>query len=621
MGMPFEHSLPTSTQQPKPDAISVPMPDAFGMAAYHLRTSAQKIDQLTAANEVLDESRAYLKVALSAAQEKIDELTVAKQQLEARASAAEAAAVSLFTAKQAVESELASARVELQQKPSSSEPPPKKKIDRQPALKADRVCSAGAPAKDLEADYSTADSTKWIFSTSTFNGASTFSSINKEKVSGKISEGAAAVKANPAKYLAVMYQTDMTEWPEDQQSYVLIHRKGTKGYEPSLRPDGWMTLVRAQYQCLPPLDNLGAAATDEFVDTMAYDGFTLHHTKNVPLLPGRGQGVGDVPSLKFIGDVDPSDLCQGSVGDCWLLAGISSLAEYDGAIMRLFRKTPGLDKLPADAPSKYTITLSVWDLPTWSEVDIVIDERLAAKADGSGLLGCSVSQGGELWACYLEKALSIHCGGWDKINGGQCTHAWALLTGCKEQYTIRRGASGKYGCLGKYNPNEERWETLANSPHDGFDGLWPMRWPEVGSKVGSGDKTGLGLELTEEELFERMCCWDDHNYIIAAGTKSGSDTKKTDGIVDGHAYSVLECCNDVAGTEFDLIKVRNPWGSGEFESGMWDDDGPGWEQYPQVKAALKPVAADDGIFWLSKSEFFRYFPSIYLCAADMSKMA
>ena len=37
--------------------------------------------------------------------------------------------------------------------------------------------------------------------------------------------------------------------------------------------------------------------------------------------------------------------------------------------------------------------------------------------------------------------------------------------------------------------------------------------------------------------------------------------------MDGHAYSVLQCKNDVAGTPIDLVQVRNPWGSGEFESG------------------------------------------------------
>jgi hypothetical protein len=47
---------------------------------------------------------------------------------------------------------------------------------------------------------------------------------------------------------------------------------------------------------------------------------------------------------------------------------------------------------------------------------------------------------------------------------------------------------------------------------------------------------------------------------MGAGTKSGSDTEDTDGIVDGHAYSVITCVNDAAGTEFDLVKMRNPHG-------------------------------------------------------------
>ena len=52
---------------------------------------------------------------------------------------------------------------------------------------------------------------------------------------------------------------------------------------------------------------------------------------------------------------------------------------------------------------------------------------------------------------------------------------------------------------------------------------------------------------------------------------------------------------------------------------MWDDDGPGWDAHPEVKAVCKPVLADDGLFWLEKSEFFKYFQTIYLCAMDMSE--
>ena len=36
-------------------------------------------------------------------------------------------------------------------------------------------------------------------------------------------------------------------------------------------------------------------------------------------------------------------------------------------------------------------------------------------------------------------------------------------------------------------------------------------------------------------------------------------------------------------------------------------------------AKLQHVAADDGIFWLTKQEFFRYFETLYLCAKDMSE--
>ena len=71
-------------------------------------------------------------------------------------------------------------------------------------------------------------------------------------------------------------------------------------------------------------------------------------------------------------------------------------------------------------------------------------------------------------------------------------------------------------------------------------------------------------------------------------------------------------------SDIDLIKMRNPHGSGEIDSGEWDDDGPGWDRYPDVKAALNPEVKDDGIFWVSKSEFFQYFKTIYVCAKDMT---
>jgi hypothetical protein len=210
--------------------------------------------------------------------------------------------------------------------------------------------------------------------------------------------------------------------------------------------------------------------------------------------------------------------------------------------------------------------------------------------------------------------LAAHCGGWDKITGGQCTHAWALMTGCKQQYTIRKNEkTGKYECMLKYSPYEKKWAKHTNSPHDGDGSMWRAAWPEVG---GGGD---VDKELDEEELFMKLCAWDDVNYIIGASTSGTSDKHSTGGMVDNHAYSVITCVNDVAGTDIDLIKVRNPWGKGEIEDGYFDDDGPGWDEYPQIRKALNPVVADDGIFWVTKQEFFKIYQTIYLSASNMTE--
>jgi hypothetical protein len=500
-------------------------------------------------------------------------------------------------------------------KPAKEAAKPKNKPAPKPASKAK---SAPEKTPDVEDSFANADPSKWKLTELKFAGAVSYESLGrKEEVKGtSIPKGIEKFKANPGKYLAMMYQTNVLDFPKDQHVYTFIHRDGTKKYSPQgLSDKGWMTLLLQEYEQLPPYKNniLPKQFRDEYTDDMSYGGYKLHHKKNKPILPGRGMGIGDSPNLKIIGDVDPSDIEQGSVGDCWLLSGISSLAEFDGAVKHLFRKTKNLDKRPFEKPNMYTITL--WDLTTWKEVDIVVDERLCVTANGTGhLLACKPSTDDELWVCYLEKALAIHCGGWDKISGGQCTHAWALMTGCKEQYQIiKNKKTGKYMCMAKYNPQTKKWLKHGNSPHDGDASVYQVAWPEVG---GGGGKE---KELSEDELFLKLCAWDAVNYIVGAGTTGSSDKSRTDGMVDNHAYSVIESVNNVAGTGIGLIKVRNPWGKGEIEDGMFDDDGPGWDKYPQIKKALNPVVADDGIFWVTKKEFFKYFQTVYLSASNMTE--
>jgi len=445
-------------------------------------------------------------------------------------------------------------------------------------------------------------------------------SVVKEARRGKIEDGIEFLKSNPSDYMAMHFQTSMQNWPEDQQAYTLYKRTPKTELMPQLH-GGPFTWISCKSETLKPavevrLEEDGYTNQNQLLGN--FQGYYLSEAKR----PGRGEGCADLSLLDLMDDVDPNDVGQGRVGDCWLLSAISALAEFDGAVHQLFNRTEGWSdrSLPfSDKSNMYEVTL--YDLPTGQPKQVTVDERLCYTAQGDGLLGAIPSLRGELWVCYLEKAIAAHCGGWDAIDGGVCTHAWALLTGSREQFQIMRQDGGSFKCYGNpvNNPNDGTPERMSNNPKENR-GVWGMDWPEeAGSKYGGGGGRG---SKSEDELFLKMVDWDDNNYIMGAGTRAGSDANTTDGIVDGHAYTVLSCVRNAGGNygdDFDLIRVRNPWGKTEFQSGLWSDNGRGWSYYPAVKNALNPLQREDGIFWLTKREFFRYFGTVYLCAKDMTE--
>jgi len=469
------------------------------------------------------------------------------------------------------------------------------------------------------------DSTKWRLQQFRFNGKAKCEVTGElEEIHAPIKEGIVHFLTSPITYLAMMFQSNLIDFAPERQKFTLLNRLGTYQYRPQDTTHlddptgtGIFTLLIWTYEHLPPFpnDELPMKARDQYTDHMTYQGQRLHSKLSKPIMPGRGMAIGDAPNLCVLTDVDPTDVYQGTVGDCWLLGAISSLAEFDGAIKHLFRKTKLLEKRPLPGPNMYTITLT--DLDTWLPVSYEIDERLPVKGDGSGkLLACRLSGFGELWPAILEKAIAVHCGGWDAIYGGCCTHAWSIMTGCKEQYNIEKNPkTGKWFALKKYNPNTKKWEKHYNNPKDDpGNNLWKAGWPEEGGG-------GMG-EITEEELFRRLCKWDEANFIMSAATTGSggvSSIGQDSGLVDDHAYSLVEAYDNVAGTGIGLLNVRNPWGSGEINDGEFDDDGPGWEEYPEIKEALNPVFEDDGAFWVTKEEFFRFFQTIFLSASNMTE--
>ena len=77
------------------------------------------------------------------------------------------------------------------------------------------------------------------------------------------------------------------------------------------------------------------------------------------------------------------------------------------------------------------------------------------------------------------------------------------------------------------------------------------------------------------------------------------------GLLMRHAYSIISVTtiND----ELRLVRLRNPWGQLVW-TGDWSDQSPLWS--PELQEVLQPYYGSDGIFWMSFTDFQRYFEKV-----------
>ena len=77
------------------------------------------------------------------------------------------------------------------------------------------------------------------------------------------------------------------------------------------------------------------------------------------------------------------------------------------------------------------------------------------------------------------------------------------------------------------------------------------------------------------------------------------------GLTSGHAYTVAGAEKvKQKGKVYNLIKMRNPWGT-ELYNGPWSDKDPRWTK--QLRKELKAVNANDGIFFIPEKLFLKAF--------------
>jgi len=118
---------------------------------------------------------------------------------------------------------------------------------------------------------------------------------------------------------------------------------------------------------------------------------------------------------------------------------------------------------------------------------------------------------------------------------------------------------------------------------------------------------------------------------------NGEQMLEDEGLVAGHAYSVLKAVEvtnskelhlfnvklgvDLSkGESHRLVFVRNPWGSFEWK-GQWSDKSSKWKEFPYIAKKLNFTDADDGAFWMSWTDFMSVFSMINVCDRTTQKDA
>lgn len=116
-------------------------------------------------------------------------------------------------------------------------------------------------------------------------------------------------------------------------------------------------------------------------------------------------------------------------------------------------------------------------------------------------------------------------------------------------------------------------------------------------------------DKTNWKIFEKYL---GTSAIACQGFDKKPETEKA-GLVAHHGYLIFGACS-IPDKDIFLIKLRNPWGSHEW-NGDWSDSSNIWSKHPEL-SKFKPQNKDDGVFWMERKDLIKYgltsIPLIFL---------
>ncbi|XP_049926341.1 calpain-2 catalytic subunit-like isoform X1 [Epinephelus moara] len=278
-----------------------------------------------------------------------------------------------------------------------------------------------------------------------------------------------------------------------------------------------------------------------------------------------------------------TDICQGALGDCWLLAAIASLTLNKQVLSRVVPHDQSFDENYAGI-----FHFEFWQFGEW--VDVVVDDRLPTR-DGE-LLFVHSAESSEFWSALLEKAYAKLNGCYEALSGGSTTEGFEDFTGgIAERHDLSRPDPHLFHIIEKALA---RGSLLGCSIDVCLSFLFHSH--VVGLLVISG-----GFYLTN---------FSSPSQITSAADSEAVTYRK---LVKGHAYSVTGAEKvEYRGNTERLIRIRNPWGQVEW-NGAWSDKSSEWRYVSDDDRERLVNRCEDGEFWMSFTDFLRQYSQLEIC--------